>query len=70
MNDSAARLLSDMARAERLQREAMDRYWRAVCEALPEPSEWPCTADRTCMASHHHLGCPIHIAEMLKEKKK
>lgn len=70
-NPSAAELLEiiERARADRLRREAMDRYWRSVCEALPRPSEWPCTADRRCMASHHIEGCPIWFAEMKKRKK-
>ena len=59
----------ERARADRLRREAMDRYWQSVCEALPKPSEWPCTADRRCMASHHQESCPIRIAELIKGKK-
>ena len=71
-NPSAAELLDiiERARADRLRREAMDRYWQSVCEAILEkPSEWPCTADRTCMASHHQESCPIRIAELIKGKK-
>lgn len=70
-NPSARELLDiiERARAERVQREAMDRYWKSVCEALPKPSEWPCTADRRCMASHHIEGCPNWFVEMKKGKK-
>ena len=70
-NPSAVELLDiiERARADRLRREAMDRYWQSVCEVLPKPSEWPCTADRKCMASHHQESCPIRIAELIKGKK-
>lgn len=70
-NPSAQELLDiiERARADRVRREAMDRYWQSVCEALPKPSEWPCTADRRCMASHHEPSCPIRVAEMIRRKK-
>lgn len=70
-NPSARELLDiiERARADRVRREAMDRYWQLVCETLPKPSEWPCTADRRCMASHHEPSCPIRIAEMIRRKK-
>lgn len=67
-NPSSAELLAiiERARIDRERREAMDRYWRSVCEALPKPNEWPCTADRRCAASHHQENCPIRIAERIR----
>lgn len=59
----------ERARAEREAREALDRYWEAIAKLAPKPSEWPCSANRECMASHHHTDCPIHVAELIKEKK-
>lgn len=56
----------ERARAEREAREAMDRYWVAIAKTWPKPSEWPCTANRECMANHHHTDCPTRIAERIR----
>ena len=56
----------ERARAEREAREAMDRYWAAIAKTFPKPSEWPCTENRECMASHHNTDCPTRIAERRK----
>lgn len=71
-NPSAAELLGiiERARSDRVQREALDRFWAAVAVTAPKPSEWPCASSRECMASRHEKSCPISIAETLTTNKR